>query len=79
MADEQRDPLFRSRPCSIMRKGAWKLHHYFEDDALELYHLKNDIGEMNDLADLEKPRAEAMLGELDKWREAIKAPIPILK
>jgi len=41
--------------------------------------LKNDIGEMNDLADLEKPRAEAMLGELDKWREAIKAPIPILK
>ena len=45
--DEQRDPLFRSRPCSIVRKGDWKLHQYFEDGALELYNLKDDIGEAN--------------------------------
>lgn len=79
MVDEQRDPLFRSRPCSIMRKGPWKLHHYFEDDALELYHLGNDIGEMNDLVKAEGRRAQSMLSELNQWREAINAPIPSLK
>jgi hypothetical protein len=79
MVDEQRDPLFRSRPCSIMRKGPWKLHHYFEGDALELYHLGNDIGEMNDLVKAEGRRAQSMLSELNQWREAINAPIPSLK
>jgi len=37
--DSQRDPLYRSRPCSVVRKGRWKLHEYFEDSALELYDL----------------------------------------
>ncbi len=76
MTDEQRDPLFRSRPCSVMRKGSWKLHHYFEDDALELYHLGDDIGEVNDLAIAERQRAQTMLGELNQWRESINAPMP---
>lgn len=79
LTDEQRDPLFRSRPCSIMRKGPWKLHHYFEDDALELYHLCNDIGEVKDLAATDKERAQTMLGELDQWRKGIGAPVPLLK
>jgi hypothetical protein len=42
--DEQRDPLFRSRPCSIIRAGDWKLHHYFEDNGVELYNLRTDVG-----------------------------------
>ncbi|GIT06047.1 MAG: hypothetical protein CM1200mP29_14580 [Verrucomicrobiota bacterium] len=37
---EQRDPLFRTRPCSAVGLGNWKLHEYFEDGALELYNLK---------------------------------------
>ena len=47
---ESRDPLFRSRPCSIVRLGDWKLHQYFEDGGLELYHLSQDIGETTNLA-----------------------------
>ena len=47
---EQRDPLFRSRPCSVIRLGDWKLHQYFEDNGLELYNLREDIGETKDLS-----------------------------
>jgi arylsulfatase A-like enzyme len=48
--DDGRDPLFRTRPGSTMRYGKWKLHHYFEDMAYELYDLEEDPGERKDLA-----------------------------
>ena len=73
---EARDPLFRTRPCSIIRLGDWKLHHYFEDNGLELYNLKEDIGETNDLSAAVPARTEEMLKRLDAWREDIGAPIP---
>ena len=50
--DESRDPLFRTRPGSVIISGNWKLHHYFEDDAIELYNLKDDISEKNNITDL---------------------------
>jgi arylsulfatase A-like enzyme len=73
---EQRDPLFRSRPCSIVRKGPWKLHEYFEDGALELYHLGNDIGESNNLAQSNPDKATELHTILKSWRKEIKAPVP---
>jgi arylsulfatase A-like enzyme len=48
--DEQRDPLFRTRPCSIVRLGEFKLHEYYEDGALELYNLRDDVREQHNLA-----------------------------
>lgn len=76
MTDEQRDPKFRTRPCSVIRQGDWKLHHYFEDDGLELYNLHEDIGESRNLA-LDKPEvARSLFNDLDAWRRAIGAPIP---
>ena len=73
---EARDPLFRTRPCSIMRLGAWKLHHYYEDNGLELYNLKEDIGETNDLSAALPARTAELLQRLDAWREHIGAPLP---
>lgn len=73
---EQRDPLFRSRPCSIVRLGDWKLHEYFEDGEFELYNLKNDVGESNNLAKT-NPEKRTELHELLKgWRKNINAPVP---
>ena len=73
---EQRDPLFRSRPCSVIRLGDWKLHEYFEDGGLELYNLRSDIGETTNLAG-ENPQQTAALHErLKQWREQVKAPVP---
>lgn len=76
VTDEQRDPLFRSRPCSIVRKGDWKLHQYFEDGAFELYNLAEDIGEKNDLSDAEHGKLNEMKETLADWQEATGAPIP---
>jgi len=74
--NEQRDPLFRSRPCSIIRQGDWKLHEYFEDGALELYNLKDDISEKNDLATSNPEKAKAMHAQLKAWRKSTNAPVP---
>ncbi len=73
---EQRDPLFRSRPCSIIRYGDWKLHYYFEDDGYELYNLKNDIGEKRNLAAKMPEKLSELRGRLVEWQRQIKAPIP---
>lgn len=73
---EQRDPLFRSRPCGIIRAGDWKLHQYFEDGGLELYNLRDDIGETRDLSRTNPEKTQALLTRLQAWQKALKAPIP---
>ncbi len=73
---EQRDPLFRSRPCSIVRSGNWKLHQYFEDGGLELYNLKDDIGESRNLAKSNPAKTSELLQVLKSWQKQIKAPVP---
>lgn len=74
--DEQRDPLYRSRPCGIIRFGDWKLHEYFEDNGLELYNLREDIGEKNNLADSMPEKTKELHNLLVAWRQEIKAPVP---
>ncbi|PXX30418.1 sulfatase [Arenibacter sp. ARW7G5Y1] len=36
-------------PSSIIRRGNWKLIHYYEDGRKELYNLSKDLGEATDL------------------------------
>lgn len=73
---EQRDPLFRSRPCSIVRMGDWKLHEYFEDKALLLFNLKDDIREQKNLADSHPEKRKQLHDLLLAWREKTGAPVP---
>lgn len=75
-SDEQRDPIFRTRPCSIIRDGDWKLHEYFEDGAIELYNLREDIGEKKNLAQELPEKAKQMHAKLVSWRESVHAPVP---
>ena len=74
--DESRDPFFRTRPGSMIRDGDWKLHEYFEDGGLELYDLKNDPGERNNLAKKKPEKAEELKKKLDAWRKEMKAEVP---
>jgi len=74
--DDGRDPLFRTRPGSVIRSGRWKLHQYFEDGGLELYDLENDVGERDNLAESNPEKAQELLEDLDKWRNKMAAPIP---
>ncbi|MCG8585118.1 MAG: sulfatase [Pirellulales bacterium] len=73
---EQRDRLFRTRPCSIIRHGDWKLHEYFEDGALELYNLREDIGERKNLAKSNPAKTKELHEMLVVWREKVNAPVP---
>ncbi|VGO16226.1 Arylsulfatase [Pontiella desulfatans] len=74
--DDARDPLFRTRPGSAMRFGKWKLHHYFEDDAFELYDLETDIGERNNLAESNPEQVKELKRLLNAWRKNVNAPVP---
>ena len=76
MYNENRDSLFRTRPGSLIRKGDWKLHYYFEDQEIELYNLKEDIGERNNLAEIKVEKTQELIDELQSWWEFTKAPIP---
>jgi len=74
--DEARDPLFRTRPGSVMRKGKWKLHEYFEDGGIELYNLETDIGERKDLSKEFPEKVKELYSELNSWRIETNAPVP---
>jgi arylsulfatase A-like enzyme len=67
---------WRATPCSVIRKGDWKLIHFFEDDSVRLFNLKDDIGEKKNLAKAEPERTAAMLKELKAWQKETKAVIP---
>jgi arylsulfatase A-like enzyme len=70
------DPLFRTRPGSAIRLGDWKLIQYFENNDIELYNLKEDIGEKNNLADSNPSKMKELLGLLENWRAETNAPVP---
>ncbi len=63
-------------PGCSMREGDYKLIEFFEDQRVELYHLRNDVGEQHDLATSEPERAEAMRKKLQAWREEVDAKMP---
>jgi arylsulfatase A-like enzyme len=74
---ETQDPLFRTRPGSAVRLGNWKLIEYFENGDMELYNLKYDIGEENNLAQNSPEKLKELQYILDDWRTRTSAPIPV--
>ncbi|MCG6189379.1 sulfatase [Maribellus maritimus] len=73
---ECQDPLFRCRPGSAIRLGDWKLIQYFENNDIELYNLKEDIGETNNLATSNPQKVNEFLEILKEWRKETAAPVP---
>lgn len=67
---------FRTTPAGAIRMGDWKLIEYFEDGALELYNLADDIGEEQNLTKLEAKRTAEMHSMMKAWRRATNAPVP---
>ncbi|MFV1968402.1 MAG: sulfatase [Pirellulaceae bacterium] len=64
-------------PSSIIRRGNWKLIHYFEDGRDELYNLKNDPGEQNDVVQQNADLARNLRKDLDAWLAATNAQLPV--
>ena len=70
------DPLFRTRPGTVIIKDNWKLHHYYEDNKFELYNLEKDISESNNLIDINIEKKNELLSILNNWRKTRNAQIP---
>jgi arylsulfatase A-like enzyme len=67
---------YKNPPCSIMRKGDWKLIQYLKAGNIELYNLQNDLKESHNLASENPEVAQQMLKEMVSWRRANKVPLP---
>jgi len=63
-------------PGSSVRHGDHKLIEFFEDGRLELYNLREDIGEQRDLSDAEPRRVAELHDRLAAWRREVEALIP---
>jgi len=70
---------WRTTPAGTVRAGDWKLLEFFEDGRLELYNLKDDIGESKDLAKQRPEKTRELHGLLKAWRKAVSAPVPTEK
>lgn len=64
------------RPGGAIREGDFKLLEAYEDGSLELYNLKQDIGEMNNLAVQMPDMAAELVKKLHAWRESVGAQMP---
>lgn len=61
------------RPSGAMREGDWLLVEHYDEDAVELYNLAEDVGEHRDLATAHPDRVRQMRAALDAWRREIGA------
>lgn len=63
-------------PGGAIRDGAWKLLEYFENGAVQLFDLENDLGERRDLAAEQSAKAAELRDRLHAWRESVSAAMP---
>jgi len=61
------------RSAGAVRAGDWKLIDFFDDGHAELYNLRSDVGEENDLARKHPERVEQMRDQLASWRQQVQA------
>lgn len=63
-------------PSSIIRRGDWKLIHYYEDGRNELYNLAQDLSETRDLASEYPDKVEPLRKELFDYLKEVEAKYP---
>ncbi len=65
-----------SRPAGAIRMGDWKLIEFFDNGALELYNLREDMGESKNLVEQMPERAARLRKMLADWRNSTGARMP---
>ncbi|NWF83860.1 MAG: sulfatase [Bryobacteraceae bacterium] len=63
-------------PGAALRHGDWKLIEFYEEGRAELYHLRDDIGERNDLAARMPDLTGKLRAQLREWQEGVGAKMP---
>ena len=64
------------RPGGAIRDGDWKLIEDYETGRRELFNLRTNPGETNNLAQKEPDQVAALASRLDAWRKAVAAQMP---
>lgn len=67
---------WRTTPVSLIQAGDWKLMEFLEDGHLELYNLREDLGESKNLATSLPEKAAELRAKLTSWRQDVHAPMP---
>lgn len=67
---------WRTTPAGAVRSGDWKLLEFFEEGRLELYNLREDLSEKNNLAAKLPDKTKDLHGKLMAWRQELRAPMP---
>ena len=67
---------WRTTPVGVITAGDWKLMEFFEDGRLELYNLREDLGEKVNLAAERPEKARELHEKLVAWRKSVGAPMP---
>ncbi|QOD61977.1 sulfatase [Polaribacter haliotis] len=60
--------------AAVVRSGDYKLIQFLDTEKIELYNLKNDIGEGNNLATSNPKKAAELLKTLEQWKEEYLVP-----
>ena len=61
-------------PAGAVRLGDFKLIEWYEDDKVELYNLKDDIGEKTNLALKEPEKLKRLITAWEAWDSTLKEP-----
>lgn len=67
---------WRTTPVGTIQAGDWKLMEFFEDGRLELYNLREDIGETQNLAAKQPEKVKELHEKMKAWRASVNAPMP---
>jgi arylsulfatase A-like enzyme len=67
---------WRTTPAGAIRVGDYKLLEFFEDNRLELYNVRDDVGQKHDLAADKPDLVRNLHARLKEWRTSVKAPMP---
>lgn len=85
--DLQRDSMYWHYPldrphflggmsAGAVRQGDFKLIEFFDTGKVELYNLKADLGEQENLADRMPEKATGLRNRLARWRASVGAQVP---
>ena len=69
---------WRAVPSTTIISGDWKLIYYYEYERYELFNLKDDISEQDDLSSVKTGMALRLLKQLHSWVNEVNAPIPVV-
>jgi arylsulfatase A len=65
-----------SKPCSVILSDDMKMIEWLENGICELYNLRDDVTEQNDLSEIMPEKVDQLRAKLNKWRNEVNAQMP---